>query len=114
MKNELITQLETFGYPVYLQGSLTDSDPYPDSFFTFLNRSTYADGFYDNDNISYDWEFTIYFYSNNPVLVDTKLRDAINLLKTKGWICPDLGFDVISDEKTHTGRATTVYYKEVN
>ena len=37
MEDKLIEILEAFGVPVFLQGSLADDEPYPDSFFTFWN-----------------------------------------------------------------------------
>ena len=34
MEDDLIEILSGFGFPVFRQGSLTDTDAYPDSFFT--------------------------------------------------------------------------------
>ena len=34
MKDQLISILSSFGFPVRLQGSLTEAERYPDSFFT--------------------------------------------------------------------------------
>lgn len=39
MEDDLIEILSGFGFPVFRQGSLTDTDAYPDSFFTFWKRS---------------------------------------------------------------------------
>ena len=60
------------------------------------------------------WDFTIYFYSTDPALVNTKIVDAKNLLKQNGWVVAGKGYDVPSDEPTHTGRAIDVLYKENN
>lgn len=112
MKNELIRLLETFNYPVYLQGSLSENDAYPDSFFTFWNNETYDNNHYDNQAASYTWNFDVNFYSVDPGLVNSMLLGAKALLKQNGWIVGGKGYDVVSDEPTHTGRGINVLYFE--
>ena len=114
MKQELINLLSTFGYPVRLQGSLAPNEAYPQSFFTYWNDETADGSHYDNDAINYIWTFSIYFYSTNPTLVNTVLLQAKTLLKNNGWIVGGKGYDVPSDEATHTGRAIDVLYIENN
>ena len=112
MKELLIELLSTFGYPVFLQGTLSPETPYPDDFFTFWNRDTEGAVYYDNDDHATEWEFDVNFYSNNPVNVNTKLDSAVQLLKSHGFIISGKGRDVASDEITHTGRGVTAYFLE--
>lgn len=114
MKNELINLLETLNYPVMLQGSLAENAKYPDSFFTYWNNETSDGNHYDNEPITYTWDFTIYFYSVDPILVNAVLLQAKSRLKQNGWIVGGKGYDVPSDEPTHTGRAIDVLYIEQN
>ena len=110
MKTELITILESFGYPVFLQGSLNQNDPYPESFFTFWNSNTADGSHYNNKRISCNWDFSVNFYSSNPTLVNTMLLSAIESLRAAGWIISGDGYDVPSDEPTHTGRGVDAIY----
>lgn len=112
MKNQLIELIASFGYPVRLQGSLSKDEPYPNSFFTIWNNETSDGAHYDNNAINYIWSFTINFYSSDPVLVNSVLLSTKTLLKSNGWIVPGKGYDVPSDEKTHTGRAIDALYIE--
>lgn len=112
MKTKLIELLETFGYPVMLQGSMAEDAKYPDHFFTFWNNETPSNSHYDNDATSYVWNFDVNFYSNNPVIVNTKLDEVRRLLKTNGFVVTGKGHDIVSDEPTHTGRGITVLYLE--
>ena len=114
MKEELISLLESFGYPVILQGSLGPSQEYPESFFTFWNSDSYDGSHYNNIAIKYIWDFDINFYSVDPTLVNTLLLQAIELLKNNGWIMSGRGYDVPSDESTHTGRGINVLKIERN
>lgn len=114
MKDELINLLKTFNYPVKLQGSLANNEAYPQSFFTYWNNETSDGNHYDNEPVSYVWDFTIYFYSTNPDLVNTVLLQAKALLKENGWIVGGKGYDVPSDEPTHTGRGMDALYVEKN
>lgn len=114
MKEELIATLEEFGYPVYLQGSLAEKAPYPDSFFTFWNNETRDQSHYDNKPLDFVWDFTVFFYSTDPALVNRVLVQTKNKLKAKGWIIGGKGYDAASDEPTHTGRALDVLKVEKN
>lgn len=114
VKTNLITLLESFKYPVFLQGSFSENQKYPDSFFTFWNDSADAGSHYDNDAINFIWEFTIYFYSIDATLTNTVLVSVRNLLKQNGWVVAGKGYDVACDEPTHTGRALDIIFIEKN
>lgn len=113
MKKELRQLLKTFNFPVYQQGDLNDDDLYPTAFFTYWNAETDDLSFYNNDNHRTVWMFTVYFYCTNPDLTNSILLEARELLKKNGWIVLGKGYDVPSDEKTHTGRAIDVLYIEM-
>ena len=112
MKDALISILETFGYPVRLQGSLAENEQYPDSFFTFWNNDSEDACHYDNNAHAWIWDFSVYFYSVSPALVNSVLEEARQLLLLTGWIMSGKGYDVASDEPTHTGRAIDVMYRQ--
>lgn len=112
MKDKLIELLETFKYPVFLQGSL--SGAYPESFFTFWNNNSSDNNHYDNDAVSFTWDFDVNFYSTSPTLVNTVLLAAKALLREHGFIIGGQGYDVASDEITHTGRGMNVLVIEKN
>lgn len=113
MKELLIEVLESFGCPVFLQGSLNEDDAYPEEFFTFWNNSTDDDTHYDNDTIGFIWSFDVNFYSTDPEKVNSMLADVRAALKAEGFIVSGIGHDVASDEKTHTGRGLDVYYRQI-
>ena len=112
MKDLLVETLETFGYPVILQGTLNKDEPYPESFFTFWNNDSYDQNHYDNKPIGYVWDFDVNFYSTDPALVNSKLIEAKTKLKQQGFIVPGKGYDVASDEPTHTGRGINALKEE--
>ena len=112
VKQLLIDTLSVFNYPVILQGSLSDESVYPDSFFTFFNNETLDDAFYDDNETQTIWNFDLNFYSIDPALVDTALVQAKPLLKAAGFIVNGVGYDVLSNNPTHTGRAVNVLYIE--
>lgn len=106
--------LESFGYPVRLQGSLLPDEPYPDNFFTFWNNSSDGETFYDNDEKSIVYSYDVNFYSTNPELVYTVLRQTKKILKDNGFIVSGDGHSVVSDEPTHDGRGIDVMYLNYN
>lgn len=112
MEDRLINILSAFGYPVRRQGTLSPTELYPPSFFTFWNDLSEDLSHYDNDAISYTWRYSVYFYSASPDLVATIPIEAIKAFKSAGWIINGRGYDVPSDEITHTGRAFDCIYVE--
>ena len=112
MEDKLIELLESLGYPVYRQGSFTEGQQYPESFFTFWNTGSPDHSHYDNDNYGSEWAYGVYFYSSDPGLPYKLISDARILLKQNKWIVPSKGFDVASDEATHTGRGLEVFFLE--
>lgn len=115
MEDKLIELLETFGFPVFRQGTLADDEPYPDDFFTFWENDSYDGSHYNNENISTIWNYDVNFYSSNPENVYSKLKEAIKLLKKNSFIISGKGHDVATDpdNTTHTGRGTQILYLEM-
>lgn len=109
MKSELIELLETFGFPVFLQGSLNTTNDYPDSFFTFWNFDTPEAAYYDDNPNRAIWGFWVYFYSTDPAKVDSIPESARQLLKQNGWILQGKPQDIQTDAVSHTGAFFTAY-----
>lgn len=116
MEDELIELLKSFGYPVIRQGSLGDDEPYPDTFFTFWNNDEFEQSAYDNSTVSVVFSFDVNVYSTDPNTVYDLQQRARKLLKQHDFQTPTRGYDVASDEDSHTGRgmAVTKLKQEVN
>ena len=110
MEDLLISTLETFGFPVMLQGALLPNEPYPADFFTFWNKDSSDGTHYDNAAASVLYEYEVNFYSNNPANVYDVLRAAITSLREVGFIISGDGYSVASGEPTHDGRGVDVEY----
>lgn len=107
MEDLLIRTLEKLGYPVSLQGSMAEGEAYPESFFTFWENPSDDVSFYDDNPTREVYNFDVNFYSTDPELVYTALKEAKKLLKENGFSVPGSGHTVGSDEPTHTGRGMT-------
>lgn len=103
MKTLLLDILETFGFPVFLQGTINPEEEYPESFITFWTDTTADNAHYDDAVSSVDWHFSVMFYSSDPVLVNTKPQEISAALRQAGFIPQGRGQDLLSDEPTHTG-----------
>ena len=112
MDDLLIKTLEPLGYPVKLQGSMLPNEPYPDHFFTYWNNAATGSGFYDDEESAVAWDYSLNFYSKNPLFVNSVLLTAKVLLKEAGFTVTGAGYGVASDEPTHTGRGIEVYYRQ--
>lgn len=113
VKQLLIDTVENaFNYKCYLQNSLSDTDTYPDAFFTYFNNDTFDSAFFDDNESQTIWDFDLNFYSNDPALVNSVLVEAKPLLKAAGFIIDGKGYDVLSNNPLYTGRALNVLYIE--
>lgn len=112
MKEKLIKLLNTFGLPVYLQGTMSEDEDYPSSFFTFYNFEKKEGGFYSGRPTTINWGFWVFIYADDPEVVETKLDEAAALLRKNGWVIENKGEDVASDEPSHTGRMMTCRFLE--
>ena len=110
MEDSLIEILLKFGYPVIRQGSMSDDESYPDNFFTFWNNDSSDHAHYDDSEYGTVWDFDVNFYSIDPNAAYSVLLQARTALKAAGWIISGKGYDVASDEPTHTGRGMNAIY----
>lgn len=113
MEDLLISTLSLLGFPVKRQGSLLSDEPYPDHFFTFWNNSSVGESFYSNKENAVIWSYTVCFYSVDVKKTYEKLMEAKRLLAALNFTVTGGGFDVVSDEATHTGRGIEVLYREI-
>lgn len=113
MEDNLIQLLEEYGYPVIRQGSIAQDEEYPENFFTFWNNDSADHSHYDNGEHGTEWNFDVNFYSSDPEKTYSVLEDARKKLKEAHWIISGRGYDVASDEVTHTGRGMQVLRLEV-
>lgn len=112
MDEILIELLESFGYPIYRQGSLTEA--YPDTFFTFWNSEEVEHSAYDNNTSNITHNFDVNVYSTDIDVCIGLLEQARQLLKVNNWIIGIRGYDIASDEITHVGKGMQVYFLEQN
>lgn len=112
MDEKLREILKPLGYPVKLQGSLQPNESYPDHFFTYWNDSADGSSFYSNTEGAILWAYSLNFYSVNPELTQSMLLEAKERLKAEGFIVSGAGYDVPSDEATHTGRGISLLYRQ--
>lgn len=110
MEDLLIETLGKLGFPVILQGSLTEGESYPENFFTFWNDNSESSLFYDNVENAMVYDYSVNFYSTDPEWVYTKLREAVQLLKSAGFLVFGDGYSIKSDEPTHDGRGIEVKF----
>lgn len=108
IEGALISLLESFGFPVYRQGSVTEG--YPDNFFTFWEDEEIGNAYYDNLTVGVRYEYSVYFYSVDPDNTYSYINQARALLKQNGWVIPKRGYDVASDDQAHTGRGIDIIY----
>ena len=83
---------------------MSSTQEYPQAFFTTWNNDTWEESFYEGEARRKVWDYDINFYASDPELVDKVPEETIERLKKEGFIIDRAGYDVMSDEPTHTGR----------
>lgn len=112
MEDKLIKILDIFGYPIYRQGSMSEDEIYPETFFTFWNNGSEDLSHYDNKSYGTEWDFDINVYSSDPIKTYAVLDDTILTLQAAGWTIESKGHDIGSDEPTHTGRGVRAFFMQ--
>lgn len=115
MKELLISVLEGLGYKnlVLLQGTLSDDEPYPEKFITFLTLDSPDIGHFDNESYGTAWAYQVANYANDPEVVKAEAARIRTALKAAGFIPQGKGRDIPSDEPTYTGWTNDYYYLEM-
>lgn len=104
MKTAFINVMETIcPNNVFLQGTIAADEAYPDDFITVWTNYTDDHSHFDNEVISWDWNFTAIFYSSDPAKVGTVPEQIRTAAKAAGFIPQGKGNDIPSDRPTHTG-----------
>lgn len=110
VKGLLIAAIETVVGDVYLQG--TAPAEYPASFATFWVSDVPDGSNFDNVVASYDWDFSVIYYSKDPALVQSEPEKIKNALSAAGFIPQGRGRDIQSDKPEWTGWAMDFLYVE--
>ena len=113
MEDVLIDILSEYGFPVRRQGSFASDEEYPDYFFTFWNTDSSDHSHFDNRRMGIESTYDVMFYGIDAAKVYDTLRDAQQKLINNGWISSGDGFDVASDEESHTGRGITATFLKI-
>ena len=109
MKQILLNVLNSFGYPVFLHGSLGEDEPFPAAFFTFQTVSS-SDIAFDNADAYTVYGYQVFFFADDPQTVESIAAQSRTALKQAGFIADGRGTDIPSEEKTHTGWVTEYYF----
>lgn len=112
MEDALLTILDSFGYPVYRQGSMGNKEAYPETLVTYWCNESPDHAYYDNVEYGTSWSFNVYVYSSNAATCYSLIADIRSALKAAGWIVPSKGFDADSDYETHIGKGLECFYLE--
>ncbi len=105
--------LESFKVPYCKQGSISIWSKYPETFITFWNNDSPDHAHYNDKRFGTAWDYSINVYSSDPAITYSLLDEIRAAFEAKGWTILSKGFDVASDEKSHTGRGIEVYKLEI-
>jgi hypothetical protein len=103
---------EELGLPYSRQGSYGVDEKLPSSFFTFWNKDSEFNGYYNNKPSRCVWTWNVFFYTNDPELIYSKLNDFVNIAMSKGFQVSGQGKDLQTDEPDYFGRYVEVSFIE--
>ena len=112
MWSKLEEVFERIGLPYSRQGSYSDEDEYPQSFFTFWNPNTKGGAFYDDKSHKAEWHWNIYYYTNDPATLYSRMDEFRRVAEEVGFIVEGRGYDIVSDRPDYPGRTIRVIYIE--
>lgn len=76
--------------PVYAEGDAPKT--LPNEYFTFAEDYTSDNVSADNEPKEYLYEFTLKYYTTNATTLYSRLIEALQLLKTKGYTTTGVGY----------------------
>lgn len=103
---DIIADLKELNSPAYIEGD-APSD-LPEEYFTVSEDDTSDNLNADNKTKEILWEYTLKWYTIDPDRVFNGLMNAINLLKSKGYIISGVGYHSSTYQSTWYSRAVDV------
>lgn len=107
MRSEVYDLLSSFGYPVFLSGTLNTDSGYPDAFFTFWNDTSDDKSFYDDQPTRAVMDYDVIFIAKNPALVEEISEQARLMLRSNGYVVSGKPTDVTVERPPYTGAEFT-------
>ncbi len=103
--DKLLNALQSFcNGNIFEQGTLAESEGYPESFITYSFASDSCN-YLDNEEISSLWSGAVIFYSSDYKEIETQLPAIRKALKAEGFIIKGKGAPVPSPRPSHDGWA---------
>ena len=87
---DLIILVDGKQIPVYAEGDAPET--LPNEYFTYSEDYTSDHVSADNQPKEYLYEFTLKYYTKNPETLYSRLIEALQLLKSKGYITSGVGY----------------------
>lgn len=98
--------LKELGKPIYYEGDAPKV--LPQEYYTYSEDDTSDNLNADNEALEHLYEFTLKWYTSNPETLYTGLLEAINLLRSKGYLIEGVGRGNATYEKTWFSRMVDV------
>lgn len=112
MWSKLEEVFEKIGVEYARQGSYSDESEYPESFFTFWQFDCPEKAFYNNKATKAIWFWNVYYYTNDPSTLYSKMDEFVSIAKEAGFIIDGRPRDAKSDRPDYPGRFVRVIYVE--
>ena len=107
---KLFSIFEDMGYGdlYFRQGSLSNEDDYPASFFTYWNINSPQMSFYDNKARRYVELIQVCFYANNSDVVYSEMDKFVENAIAAGFVPQGMPHDTPSGKSSHSGRLIVI------
>ncbi len=112
MWDKLQEVFDFLALPYYRQGSLTEDDDIPESYYTFWNTSTTDLSHYDNEPHRIEWTWQVWSFTDNAEDIYGIMDNLINAAVTAGFIAVGKGKDTATVSPAVYGREITLKYIE--
>ena len=104
--------LSATGCEYVRQGSFSESDEIPDTYFAFWNFDTPEDSFFDNSPTRTVWYWQVYLYTKDPSIMYSKMDELLALARQSGFVLDGRAWDIATGEVGYVGRTVRLIYIE--